>query len=101
MIVESLARDPIILVRFDGFEDSKDEVLFKSSPRFAKAGVYTSRKDIPRYEMPNLKSSGGQLFTLFNSHEKYQPSKGEKTKVNDQPNHQLSKLHESLLDQNI
>lgn len=70
MIVESQLRDPIILVQFDGFEESKDEVLFKSSPRLAKAGVYTSRKDIPRYEMPKLKSSGGQLFTLLNSHKK-------------------------------
>lgn len=43
MIVESQNRDSILLVHFEGFDETKDEVLFKSSPRLAKSGVYTSR----------------------------------------------------------
>lgn len=50
MIVESAKREPIYLIHYEGFEDSKDEVLFKNSPRLAKPGFYTNRCDIPRYK---------------------------------------------------
>lgn len=51
MIIESEKREPVILVHYVGFEDAKDEVLFRNSPRLAKAGAYTTRKDIPTYKI--------------------------------------------------
>ena len=49
MIIESAKRDPVILVHYEGFEENKDEVLFKNSPRLAKAGAYTGKSEIPSY----------------------------------------------------
>jgi hypothetical protein len=39
----------VILVHYEGFEESKDEVLFKNSLRLAKAGAYTGKFEIPSY----------------------------------------------------
>jgi len=43
LIVESKNRDPIVLVHYNHLDDSKDEVVFKNSPRLAKHTTYTSR----------------------------------------------------------
>ena len=51
MIIESAKREPVLLVHYIGFDDSKDEVLFRNSPRLAKFGTYTARSDIPAYEL--------------------------------------------------
>jgi len=42
MIIESAKRVPVLLLHYEGFEESKDEVLFKDSSRLAKAGAYTN-----------------------------------------------------------
>lgn len=49
MVIESAKREPVFLVHYDGFDDSKDEVLLQNSSRLAIAGTYTSRKEIPRH----------------------------------------------------
>ncbi len=51
MIIESAKREPVLLVHYIGFDESKDEVLFRNSPRLAKFGTYTARSDIPAYEL--------------------------------------------------
>lgn len=50
MIIESAKREPVLLVHYLGFDNEKDEVLFRNSPRLAKFGTYTARSDIPAYE---------------------------------------------------
>ena len=50
MIIESAKREPVLLIHYLGFDESKDEVLFQNSPRLAKLGTYTTRSDIPSYE---------------------------------------------------
>jgi hypothetical protein len=39
----------VLLIHYLGFDETKDEVLFRNSPRLAKFGHYTSRSDIPAY----------------------------------------------------
>lgn len=49
MIIESAKREPVLLIHYSGFDETKDEVLFRNSPRLAKFGFYTARSDIPAY----------------------------------------------------
>lgn len=104
MIVESEHRDPVILVHFDFFDESKDEVLFKNSPRLAKFGVYTSRTDIPRYQLPNQGNFSSKLFKLVNIKEHRRTginTKLEKKRGVEDQEQLLSKLYENLQDKTI
>jgi hypothetical protein len=47
MIIESAKREPVLLIHYEDFDESKDEVLFRNSSRLAKFGSYTNRNDIP------------------------------------------------------
>lgn len=47
MIIESAKREPVLLIHYEDFDESKDEVLFRNSARLAKFGSYTKRNDIP------------------------------------------------------
>lgn len=51
MIIESVRREPILVIHFDGWSKHYDELLFKNSPRIAQKGTYTSRDDIPCYKV--------------------------------------------------
>lgn len=49
MIIESAKREPVLLVHYEGFDEKRDEVLFRNSPRLAKRSAYTGRPEIPHY----------------------------------------------------
>ena len=53
----------------------------------AKAGAYTSRKDIPHYELPNSPNEGSSLFKLVNRQNKNSKNEDEKNKVIENPHH--------------
>jgi hypothetical protein len=62
MIIESPKRSPTLLVHYDIFDETRDEVLFLNSPRLATYGHFTSRHDLPAYRP----KAEGQGFTLIN-----------------------------------
>lgn len=43
MIIESIRRDPILVIHYDGWSKHFDELIFRNSPRIAKKGTYTDR----------------------------------------------------------
>jgi hypothetical protein len=49
MIIESVGKEQIVTIHYEGWNMWYDELLPISSPRLAKLGFYTSRNDIPRY----------------------------------------------------
>jgi hypothetical protein len=51
LIVESPQRDPLIVVRMQDGACSTEEVFQKDSPRLALVGTYTSREELPSYEI--------------------------------------------------
>ena len=51
MIVESINKDPILAIHYEGWNRWYDEFLPITSPRIAKLGFYTNRDDIPKYKM--------------------------------------------------
>lgn len=51
MIVESINREPILAIHYEGWNMWYDEFLPINSPRLARLGFYTSRDDIPKYQM--------------------------------------------------
>jgi len=51
MIIESIQREPILAIHYEGWNMWYDEFLPMSSPRLARLGFYTSRDDIPKYQM--------------------------------------------------
>lgn len=65
LIIESKNKLPILLVHYTNKDESKDEVLFKNSPRLANPGVYTSRWDIPKYLFDG---ENNQVINLVSSH---------------------------------
>ena len=51
MIVESISKEPILAIHYEGWNRWYDEFLPLGSPRIAKLGFYTHRDDIPKYKM--------------------------------------------------
>lgn len=51
VIIESAKREPVIGIHYVGFGEKKDEIVSRDSKRLAKAGSYTSRNEIPLYEL--------------------------------------------------
>jgi hypothetical protein len=51
MIVESINREPILAIHYEGWNMWYDEFLPITSPRLARLGFYTQRDDIPKYQM--------------------------------------------------
>ena len=49
-IVESKDEENHVIIHYKGWSNKYDEILPISSPRIAKLGSYTSRKDIPKYQ---------------------------------------------------
>lgn len=66
MIIESAKREPVFLVHYEGFDEKRDEVLFRNSPRLARIGAYTSRKEIPSYRFKNSSHSPSSAFCIIN-----------------------------------
>lgn len=48
LIIESIKREPVFVIHYDGLDSTTDEVIFKNSVRLAKHGTYTLRNDIPK-----------------------------------------------------
>jgi len=42
---------PILLIHFDGWSKSYDELIPLNSSRLAPHGMYTSRRDVPKYQL--------------------------------------------------
>lgn len=89
-----------MLVSFENFDESKDEVLFKSSSRLAKYKTYTSRQDIPRYQ-PNKKKGGPPIVINRPSNVQNVKPKSENKKNSNDTDVQLDKLYKGLSDQTI
>jgi len=51
MVIESIGKEPILAIHYDGWNRWYDEFLPLSSPRIARLGFYTNRDDIPKYRM--------------------------------------------------
>jgi len=51
MVVESQFKEPVVTIHYLGWNMYYDEFLPLSSPRLAKKGFYTDRKDIPHYKI--------------------------------------------------
>jgi len=48
LIIESIKREPVFVIHYDGLDSTTDEVIFRNSVRLAKFGTYTRRSDIPK-----------------------------------------------------
>jgi hypothetical protein len=66
-----------VCVNYLGCDASKDELIFKNSPRLAKYGFYTFRSDIP---MVVDESVVANLFQHDSLSEKKNPENDEKVK---------------------
>ena len=42
---------PLLMVHYEGWTRKYDEFIMMDSKRIAPAGLYTNRRDIPRYRM--------------------------------------------------
>ena len=50
LVIESIKREPVLVVHYDGLDNLTDEVIFRNSVRLAKSGTYTCRNDIPKHK---------------------------------------------------
>ncbi len=62
MTIESPAREPLLVVHYEGWNKYYDEIIKQSSPRLAPYGLYTSRKDIPKYYLKEQNSMLGHII---------------------------------------
>jgi hypothetical protein len=51
MIMRFSESEPVVYIHYDGWSRKYDEYIPIDSTRLASMGVYTTRSDIPRYEM--------------------------------------------------
>jgi len=62
MVIESIGKEPILAIHYEGWNRWYDEFLSISSPRLARLGFYTIRDDIPKYKMkPVVGGSKNQM----------------------------------------
>ncbi len=61
--IECAARDTLVIVHYEGWNSYYDEVIKLTSPRLAPMGTYSSRKDIPKYQ---LKSENSMVGIIVN-----------------------------------
>ena len=47
--IECAGKDPLLVVHYDGWNNYYDEIIKQTSTRLAPVGMYTMRKDIPKY----------------------------------------------------
>jgi len=57
MIIESMDKEPILAIHYEGWNRWYDEFLSINSPRLARLGFYTNRDDIPKYRMKQVVSN--------------------------------------------
>ena len=62
MIIESANSEQMLLVNYQGWNRYFDEIISKSSPRIAPHGLYTSRKDIPKYQLKTENAMQGHII---------------------------------------
>ena len=65
LIIEQMNKDTLYVVHFEGKSSSEDEVIYKTSERLAKHRTFTSRLEIPRYEVTKNKD-GVNVYVLRN-----------------------------------
>jgi len=51
LIITSLSREQLYYIHYEGWNRKYDEYIYKRSSRLAPLGTYTSRNDIPKYQM--------------------------------------------------
>ena len=61
--VECPNRDPLLVVHYEGWNKYYDEIIKQTSQRLAPHGMYTKRKDLPRYL---LKSDNSMVGIIVN-----------------------------------
>ena len=57
--IECAGRDSLLVVHYDGWNSYYDEIIKQTSNRLAPLGTYTTRKDIPKYQLRNENSMVG------------------------------------------
>lgn len=62
IVVESVNRENIVAIHYEGWNMWYDELLPITSPRLAKYGFYSTRSDIPKYR---LQTGKGQMQALI------------------------------------
>lgn len=60
--IEAPAKDPLLVVHYEGWNKYYDEIVKQYSPRVAPFGTYTSRKDIPKYQLKTDNSMVGIII---------------------------------------
>jgi len=61
--IECPNRDTLLVVHYEGWNKYYDEIIKQNSPRIAPHGLFTSRKDIPKY---HLKSDNSMVGVIVN-----------------------------------
>jgi hypothetical protein len=56
MKIESPNRMPLLIIHYEGWNKYYDEIVPINSPRIAPFGLYTSREDIPKYQLKSMNS---------------------------------------------
>jgi len=75
MIINSVGRETLLVVHYDGWNNYYDELLPINSSRLAPSGVYTKRDDIPKYKLRNSEAMQGRIINRFH------PSKEKEAEV--------------------
>ena len=65
MVIESIAREPILAIHYEGWNRWYDEFLPINSPRLARLGFYTHRDDIPKYKMKPVQGATKNQMQAF------------------------------------
>ena len=60
--IECANKEPLLVVHYEGWNKYYDEIIKQNSPRLAPRGVYSDRKDLPKYYLKNDNSMVGIII---------------------------------------
>ena len=61
--IECANKEPLLVVIYEGWNKYYDEIIKQNSPRLSPRGVYSDRKDLPKYY---LKSDNSMVGIIIN-----------------------------------
>jgi hypothetical protein len=77
--IESPSKEPLLVVHYEGWNKYYDEIIKQGSSRVAPSGTYTSRLDIPKYQLKQENAMVGVIINRIN------PPKKEAVPPNSKP----------------
>jgi hypothetical protein len=77
--IECANKEPLLVVHYEGWNKYYDEIIKQNSPRLAPRGIYSDRKDLPKYY---LKSDNSMVGIIINRIQEQPKSFNSQTQTN-------------------